>query len=251
MMRFGQTGAPRPPIRLLQRFVRGAIVTLSLGLAGAAAASDCPVSAEYGDPTRAYPHGVLGDDIEYRSLTLIAGDGRKTTVTLSDDRVFEDIRPRLADLDGDSCAEVITVESQFQTGAQLSVYNGRGEKIAATPHIGQRNRWLAPIGAADLDGDGKIEIAYIDRPHLAKILRVWRFDGGMLTQIASAKGLTNHRIGWDYIEGGIRDCGTGPELITASGDWRHVQATRLKPTPASTALGPYSAEAIARALRCE
>jgi hypothetical protein len=46
--------------------------------------------------------------------------------------------------------------------------------LAATPHIGSANRWLAPIGAADLDGDGRVEIAYVDRPHLARTLRIWR-----------------------------------------------------------------------------
>jgi hypothetical protein len=77
--------------------------------------------------------------------------------------------------------------------------------------IGQRNRWLAPIGAADLDGDGRVEIAYVDRPHLARTLRVWRSrPGGTLTEIATATGLTNHRIGEAFITGGIRDARRGP-----------------------------------------
>jgi hypothetical protein len=51
--------------------------------------------------------------------------------------------------------------------------------LASTPWIGQRFRWLAPVAAADLDGDGAMELAYVDRPHLARTLRVWRiaFDG--------------------------------------------------------------------------
>ena len=40
-------------------------------------------------------------------------------------------------------------------------------------------------------------------------------------------GLTNHRIGEADIGGGIRDCGQGPEIITASADWSRVMATTL------------------------
>ena len=76
--------------------------------------------------------------------------------------------------------------------------------VAATPNIGQRNRWLAPVAAADLDGDGATEIAYVDRPHLARRLRIWRFEGGSLTEIAALPGLTNHRIGEAFITGGLR-----------------------------------------------
>ena len=118
------------------------------------------------------------------------------------------------------------VETHANTGAQLAIYDETG-KIASTPHIGTRNRWLAPIGAGDLDGDGHVEIAYIDRPHLARTLRVWRFIDGGLVEIAAGAGLTNHRIGERDIGGGIRDCGQGPEMITANADWSRVIATRL------------------------
>jgi hypothetical protein len=52
-----------------------------------------------------------------------------------------------------------------------------------------------------LNGDGIIEIAYIDRPHLAKELRVWSFVNGDLRPLPRASGLTNHRIGEDFISG--------------------------------------------------
>ena len=79
-------------------------------------------------------------------------------------------------------------------GARLAIY-GVGGRITANDWIGRRIRWLAPIGAADFDGNGTIEIAYVDRPHLAKTLRVWRYRTGTLTQIATRPGVTNHRIG--------------------------------------------------------
>lgn len=80
------------------------------------------------------------------------------------------------------------------------------------------------MGAADLDGDGAIELAYVDRPHLAKTLRIWRFEDGALREVGYFKGVTNHRIGEDYISGGIRDCGDGPEIIVADAKWRNIVA---------------------------
>jgi hypothetical protein len=230
---------------------------------GSLARADGPsgiVAAWYEDPTTRYAHGVLGDAVEAGTLAAQLDDfpncitGR---ITLPETEVFEDLAPRLADLDGDGRAEIIVVQSHRDLGARLVVYgltpDGQNLRLlAATPNIGQRNRWLAPIGAADLDGDGRVEIAYIDRPHLARTLRVWRYAGGTLTAIAAATGLTNHRIGEAFITGGIRDCGEGPEMITASADWSRIVATRLMPDATLRArdLGPFSASAAGAALAC-
>ncbi|MGR3677582.1 MAG: FG-GAP repeat domain-containing protein [Paracoccaceae bacterium] len=190
------------------------------------------LEARYGAPTTRYQHGVLGDTVEYGALILTlssAGTGARAplTITLPDDRVFEDLAPRLVDVDLDGDREVIVIETAAAFGAQLAIYDESGEKIAATPHIGRSYRWLAPVGAADLDGDGFVEIAYIDRPHLVKTLRVWRYIEGTLVEVASAPGLTNHKIGEDFITSGLRDCGTGPEMVTVNDRWTKVMASRL------------------------
>ncbi|MBE1292123.1 MAG: VCBS repeat-containing protein [Rhodobacteraceae bacterium] len=209
-------------------------------------------SARYTEETSRYAHGVLGDAIEYGTLELTLKDGKRLALSISQDRVFEDIAPRLVDMDGDGAPEVIVVESSQTGGARLAIYDETGLR-AATPHIGQRNRWLAPIGAADLDGDGHIEVAYIDRPHLAKTLRVWRFQDNKLTQVASQTGLTNHRIGEDFISGGIRDCGDGPEMITVNANWSEVMATGFDGKTLSTrVLGPFKNQtSLKRALDCK
>lgn len=221
--------ARRLPPRGLPAFARRALLAACFLQAGAAAA-DTIVEARYSEPTDRYAHGVLGDAIEWGTLEIVVEDwAHKSTLRLKlpQDRVFEDVAPRLADVDGDGKPEVVVVESQARTGAQLAVYDETG-KIASTPHIGRANRWLAPIGVADLDGDGAVELAYIDRPHLAKTLRVWRFKDGALVPVADLAGLTNHRIGEPDIGGGVRDCGQGPEMITASANWVRVMATRLQ-----------------------
>jgi hypothetical protein len=207
----------------------------SIGLAGAGAACTGPIdSARYGAPTMRYAHGVLGDAVEWGALIVglrCPQGAAQVTVSLSDARVFEDTAPRLADLDGDGRPEVITVETDLRRGARLTVWGQKGGqpgRLAATPFIGTAHRWLAPVGAADLDGDGRIEIAYVDRPHLARTLRIWRYDGGRLIPVAERPGLTNHRIGEDHISGGIRDCGSGPEIITADAGWTRIVASALK-----------------------
>lgn len=218
--------ARRDPLRLWRGSARRAWLALCLWLMTQAAAAQTILEAGYTAPTTRYAHGVLGDAVEWGALRLTLDDGRHRTMTLPDTLVFEDVAPRLADLDGDGAPEVIVVESSLTHGAQLAIYGPDG-RITATPHIGERNRWLAPIGAADMDGDGQLEIAYIDRPHIAKALRLWRYHDGQLTEVATAPNLTNHKIGWDHIPGGIRVCGDSPDIITANGDWSRIMATRI------------------------
>ncbi|MCM2560806.1 VCBS repeat-containing protein [Lutimaribacter sp. EGI FJ00015] len=237
----------------------GIIACCAALFAGTSARADLAIEqAGFDAPTTHYAHAVLGDGVEYGALVLRLTDGQRVTLRFAPGtRVFEDIAPRLWDVTGDGAPEAIVVETDPARGAQLSVYglrpDGGAAKLAATPHIGQPNRWLAPVAAADLDGDGRIEIAYVDRPHLAKRLRIWRFDGGTLRHVIDHDGLTNHKIGWDFIPGGLRDCDDGPELITADAGWQNVMATRFDGRSVSTrALAPYAGpESLAAALRCD
>ncbi|MCG7519687.1 VCBS repeat-containing protein [Ruegeria sp. Ofav3-42] len=257
--------APRLPVRIWQCRARGALLGLYAWLAGVAPAiSDTAISARFTEPTDRYAHGVLGDDIEYGALEIKTSNAASQglliqpvykystiTIKLPLDRVFEDLEPRIVDIDQDGTSEVIVVESSVYEGAQLAIYDSRGEKIAATPHIGTRFRWLAPVGAADLDGDGNVEIAYVDRPHLAKTLRIWRFENGKLTEIASLPNLTNHRIGEDFISSGLNDCSDTPELILVNGNWTRIISVSHVNEWATTDLGPFTGpKSLKRAMTC-
>ena len=253
--------APRLPSRPWHGSARGAGLAACIWLAlTPAVIAEGAVRATYEEPTTRYPHGALGDAVEHARLTVTFRDGRRSSATLDPTMVFEDTVPRLVDLDGDGRAEVLVVEAHRDLGARLAVWTADAaglRRAVATPWIGRRFRWLAPLGAADLDGDGRMEIAYVDRPHLDRVLRVWRFGvdpSGAFTlrELAAAPGLTNHRLGDPAILGGIRTCGAGPEMITADAAWSRVMATRLlrDGSLSSRALGPWSPGALSEALAC-
>lgn len=187
--------------------------------------------------TPEYGHAILGDTPEWTAVSIVNGpaatqgaDGLPgvTRIAAGRGHIFEDIAPRLADIDADGRPDIVVVQSSFRYGARLLVYSAVPEPrlLAATSFIGQPNRWLAPAGIADFDGDGRVEIAYVDRPHLRKDLVFVRLEGDRLEETRRMPGLTNHRIGDDFISGGVRDCGAGPELVLASADWTRLMRVR-------------------------
>ena len=188
------------------------------------------VSAWYEGPTRRYDHAVLGDDVEWGTLVYEGKAQGTVSLALSQDRVFEDIAPRLADLDGDGAPEVIVVETSLTEGAALVVYrlaDGALTMRATTPFIGTRYRWLAPVGIGDFDGDGRVEIAYVDRPHLARELVLVRLDGDRLVELARKPGFSGHRIGDTTITADVRTCPDGAVLLLPDADWQRLLAVRL------------------------
>lgn len=194
------------------------MIRLAAALAfwAAPVAAETILSADYAGPTDRYAHGVLGDAIEWSELRIVT-DRQTYRFSLPTDRVFEDLAPRLADIDNDGGPEVIVVEAQATCcGCQYVVL---------------------PRSC----------------PYLAKTLRIWRFKDGELVEVAAGSGLTNHRIGEDFISGGLRDCGQGPQMVTADANWSRVVATRLIDGQLQAVdLGAYvDRGSFATALACE
>ena len=221
---------------------RGALAGL-LMLAGAAGAPAQPGPLEQGEVIRArlvepvdrYDHRVLGAVPDWGRLEITVNTCvncaglhlSDVIVTLPPTHVFEDIEARVADLDGDGRDEIVVVETDMARGATLAVYDASGKRAATRP-VGQTHRWLAPAGIGDFDGDGRVEVAYVDRPHLARELVFLRYDTGALTEIARATGFTNHRIGQEVISGGAVRCDGADTLLVANADWTRQMAVRLQ-----------------------
>lgn len=189
-----------------------------------------PLAARLTDPTDRYPHNVLGHLRGFAALEADLPGGAMARLTLPETRVFEDVAPRLWDVDGDGRAEVVVVESDRDLGARLTAWTVRGEAVgapelvlrAAGDFIGRRFRWLALAGIADFTGDGRPEIALVEMPHLARRLVLVGLRGARFEPLAQLDGVSNHRIGEAFITGGLRDCGAGPELLLPAADWRRV-----------------------------
>lgn len=150
------------------------------------------------EPTLRYDHGVLGDDIEAAGIQVVLSTGQEFIFRLTDDSVFEDRYPRLADLDGDGTDEIVLVHSYPNRGAALAVLevDEQGVRIAAeSKPIGRAYRWLNPVGMGDLTGDGKIEVAAILMPHLDGSLVLYRYHGDELRQLYRGGRYSNHSIG--------------------------------------------------------
>ena len=154
------------------------------------------------DATTRYRHFVLGSPYEAASLMVRLRDGKLLRLTLPDDSVFEDRQPRLADLDGDGIDEIVLVRSYLNRGAALAVIAVRDAAlsiVAETPPTGSPNTWLNPAGIADFDGDGMVDIAYVQMPHVLGLLRIWTLRSGRLVEIASMPDTSNHVIGSPHL----------------------------------------------------
>lgn len=186
------------------------------------------------EPTERYDHGVLGDAIEAGGLLVRLRDGGERRLTLPEDQVFEDLRPRLADLNRDGEDEIIVVRSSIYQGAVLAVYglvDDRLQLVAEGPGNLTAHRWLNPVGAADFDGDGVVEVAYVETPHIGGILRILSLRDGKLVEEASWAGFSNHLIGsreiglsaiLDFDEDGL------PEIFLPSARRRSLRVLRYK-----------------------
>ena len=174
-------------------------------------------------PTSRYRHGILGDAIEAGGLAVEGVDGRRVEFVLGKESVFEDLLPRLHDIDGDEDEEVVVVRSYLQAGAALSVFglrDGKLVRIAETQPIGRPNRWLNPIGAADFYGDARVELAAVmdangdgvmdvvlpaqDR----SILKAVTVVGGTLAELQSinnASAISTSIVSVDLDRNGLKD----------------------------------------------
>lgn len=158
---------------------------------------DNRVYAQYAMPTEKYSHGILGDKIEAEQLVVVV-DSVFYELTLPSEFVFEDISPRMYDVDGDSELEFITIRTNVSQGAGIAIYkimDGQLVEYAYVPEIGTANRWLNIVAINDLDNDGFVELVWIQTPHIGGILKIAKITAGPLQVLTEKVQYSNHAIG--------------------------------------------------------
>ena len=159
------------------------------------AAAQTITTARYADAVERYGHFALGRPHEYARLIATSSNGERFDLQLPADEVFEDLAPRVVQLAADESPVLLTIISNRHTGARLALIrlSEQGLVISAqSAPIGSPMRWLNPVGVADLDGDGRAEIAAVITPHIGGKLKVYRQRGETLVEIAELAGFSNH-----------------------------------------------------------
>lgn len=208
------------------------VVCLTLGGAAHAADEAIVLEARFAEPTQRYPHNIMGALSAHTDLVVswancktCPSQAQHLRARLPEALVFEDFAPRLVDMDGDGRSEILVVESDQEQGARLALWalkDGGLVRAAQSDFIGQRFRWLAPIGVADFHGNGIPLVAYVEKPHLDKVLRLVRLQGDRLVQVAHLAGVTNHQIGQETVHSRIVDCSGRPSILALSANGQRV-----------------------------
>ena len=242
-----------------------AVLVLTMAIAMPALAAECgqPLAdlrvakgnkniaeAWLADPTTRYRHFVLGSNYEAAALCARLQDGRVLKLTLPETSVFEDRQPRLADLNGDGDDEIVVVHTRLDRGAALAVVGVVANElriIAETPPTGSPRTWINVAGIADIDGDGRLDIAYVQMPHVLGRLRLWTLKQGKLVEIASLGDTSNHVAGSpnlglaavaDFDGDGVAD------LAIPSLDRKHLRFISFKGGVRELARKPLSTQAV-------
>lgn len=185
------------------------------------------------NPTSDYPHGVLGDALEARSITLI--DPNSNTVKIKEIQidpgdVIEGIAPLWVDLDGDGVREIIVTQSNINVGARIVVYNQEGEVIAQSDPIGQGFRWLHLIAAAQIVNDYTLDLVVVRTPHIGGVLEIYELKDGRLEIATSIMGYSSHQIGSRNLDAALVTDVNGdeiPDIVLPDQSQQNLSALQL------------------------
>lgn len=183
--------------------------------------------AWFAGPTQRYAHGVLGDAVEAGSLVVVTASGERLEAALPVSQVFEDITPRIADLDADGGNEVITIRSSARGGAAVAIYGLAGGALrlrAAGSENGRPNRWLNIAGLIP-HPDGGLTLYGVRTPHIGGRLFSLDFrDGALSERNDIATDVSNHIIGSRELGmSAVGEFGGQIQLVLPSQDRRRLR----------------------------
>ena len=193
--------------------------------------------AWFAEPTDRYDHDILGSKVTAGALVIELRDGRRQVVRLKPDAVFEDLKPRIADLSGNGDDDIIVVKSYLKRGSALAVIaerKGRYDVVAETPPLGAPHRWLDPVAVADFTGDGKPDIALVRQPHAVGALELWSWRDDRLQKTAELPNVANHIAGTRAIDmAAVADFDADhvADIAIPSLDRTHLRILSFSPQP--------------------
>jgi len=152
--------------------------------------------------TERYRHGALGDKVEASSLTVIDVAANALAVrvryVVKPPAVIEDLIPIIAPIGEGTRAALVMVKSVVRQGSSVLVLGWRDgglDTLAEGPALGQSNRWVHVIGAADVTGDRVPELIAVNTPHIAGVLVAYERRATSLVPVAKALGYASHALG--------------------------------------------------------
>lgn len=162
--------------------------------------------AWFGSPTLRYPHRALGSPEHAGTVQALvkarSGSWHLAERHLPIHRVYEDRVPRIVDIDRDGSDEIVVIEADALRGAALVVLGV--DHASGTPALVERARsafagstfrWLNPVGVADFNADGQLDLAMVVTPHIGGELQLLNYRPPALVPYARALDVSNHRMG--------------------------------------------------------
>jgi hypothetical protein len=170
------------------------------------------------EPTEQYPHGVLGDVFEARSISLtsIYPDFISRRIEVQQPLVIEGRSAIWTDVNEDGEDEIIVTASEAQQGARLLLFGEDGALLAESTPIGQGFRWQHQIAVGPFGPQGEIELVSVRAPHIAGEVNYYRWEGDRLILVANIDGFSSHVIGsrnLDMAIAGDFDGDGAPEVL--------------------------------------
>ncbi|MEZ5776357.1 MAG: VCBS repeat-containing protein [Hyphomicrobiaceae bacterium] len=126
-------------------------------------------------------------------LVAVDDTNRSHVLELGLDRVFEDLSPQIADLDGDGSSEVVTAIRDEAGGGRLAVIGlvDNDPRIIAESAPEGPGRAVLAAAIGDLDGDGTLDIAAVADPAGEGVLTLWHYRDHRLEPGRSLPGFSN------------------------------------------------------------
>ncbi|MFA9405464.1 MAG: hypothetical protein ACERKX_06565 [Anaerolineales bacterium] len=149
------------------------------------------------EPTEQYPHGVLGDEFEAKSISFITlfPEFSSRRIGVQQPLVIEGRSAIWADVNEDGEDEIIVTASESQQGARLLIFGEDGALLAESTPIGQGFRWQHQIAVGPFGPHGEIELVSVRTPHIGGEVNYYRWEGDRLILVANIDGFSSHVIG--------------------------------------------------------